>query len=162
MDSIFLFFFIGVAVYLAGAFSGKSNNKLRIILFLAAGCLAGAIIIAIPGILESTPGSPLVVPLLGMIAGYFLFRLEERKWIEKQGLQYFVTLFLGLLLGGIGFVLYKAEGLFSGRPPVYQRDSLFTFSYSFMAGFLMIFGYTFPARIFRKRPQSANEENLQP
>ena len=153
MISTLLSFLVGFSVFIVKSRLKTERLFLRLIIILAVPTLTGAII----GVATKSPMQPLLhIPwigfaIMGFLTGLLLFFSDHWSLFSKSGLQYFMTILLGLTLAGS---LYLISVLFRIRITEYRLNHYQEMSLLFnliLIGFLSIFGFSFPERRFKPR-----------
>ena len=94
--------------------------------------------------------------LVGAMAGALLFTAEKWNLFVRPGIQYFITIILGLSLAGLTYllsILYKGDAM---TYITMEQRTYILFVFLFI-GFLIIFGYAFPERRFRQNHTSVTD-----
>ena len=153
MESLLLFFLIGLFVFATKVLTKNQSGTKRILAFIGSGFLAGGGI----GLTIGSALDPLInipwweVALIGNMAGIILYRAEMIHLFSRLGVRYFSTILLGLILSLFSY------GLFLFHATIVQNTSLTyarkpaVFLIFILIGFITIFGYTFPERWFNQR-----------
>lgn len=102
MISTLLSFLVGFFIFIVNSRLKTERILLRLIIILTGGTLTGAII----GVATKSPMQPLLhIPwigfaIMGFLTGILLFFAAHWSFFSKPGLQYFMTMILGLILAG--------------------------------------------------------------
>lgn len=154
MESSFLFFLVGFAIYLVKRFWGERNPHMLHIAFVVTGFLVAGILTGLAGVPWSHDRALpwiLILSVTGGLGGILIYHADRTQFIFKPGIQNFATLFLGLLLSALSYLLTWLFSTLTGYE-LQARQTHFLIPVSFIfIGFLIIFGYTFPARWFKKK-----------
>jgi len=154
MESSLLFILVGFGIYLVNKFLGDKYPNHQHILFAVTGFLTAGIITTLAGVPwphDQVLPWILILSVTGAVGGFLLFQAEKTQFIYKPGIQNFATLFLGLILSLLSYLLTWLFSKLTGYTlQTQQTQYLVPLSFIFI-GFLIIFGYTFPARWFRKK-----------
>ena len=154
MESSFLFFLVGFSIYLVKRFWGEKNPNLQHIAFVGTGFFTAGIITSLAGVPwphdQALPWI-FILSITGAVGGLIIYQADRTQLFFKPGIQNFATLFLGLLLSILSYLLTWLFSKITGYKLQAQQTSyLIPLSFIFI-GFLIIFGYTFPARWIRKK-----------
>ena len=158
MISSLLFFLVGLTIFIVKSQIKANRTVLRLLLFLVSGAVSGAIV----GLITGSPLKPLMdmpwpgIALVGAMAGALLFTAEKWNLFVRPGIQYFITIILGLSLAGLTYllsILYKGDAM---TYITMEQRTYILFVFLFI-GFLIIFGYAFPERRFRQNHTSVTD-----
>ncbi len=161
MESLFLFFLVGLTIFISTHFIKSARETDRFLIFLGSGILSGLLI----GLLAGTPWPPSVqipgggVAVVGGLAGIVLYIADRGKLITRPGLQYFATILLGLVLAALSYgvvSLYTAFATVEHRIP--EERTLVPLVF-ILVGFLTVFGYTFPQRWLKQHQSRKKMDN---
>ena len=154
MESSFLFFLVGFSIYFVKRFLGEKRPGLQHVLFVVTGFLSAGIITTLAGVpWPHTYALPwiLLLSVTGGLGGLLIYLAERTRFIYRPGIRNFATLFLGLLLSGLSYLLTWLFSMLTGYElQISQTHFLIPVSFIFI-GFLIIFGYTFPSRWIKKK-----------
>ena len=163
MESALLFFLVGLSIFGAKYLVRNRHEKIQSLAFLGFGVLSASIL----GLFTQSSSSILYIPwgifpFIGGAAGLIIYGADRFKLITRPGLQYVVTILLGLILAAVSYGFTMFYMTIMGRP-VQNSEVNRTLLMSFvLIGFLTIFGYTFPERWFKQRQAKAKKyENEQ-
>lgn len=161
MESLLLFFLVGLFIYLSKHLAKSKHEGIRFLTFFGSGILSGVLV----GLVAGPPWPPSVqipgggVAVVGGLAGIVLYTADRGKLITRPGIQYFATILLGLVLAGLsyGFVLlYTTLARCEHRKP---GEGILIPLVFLLIGFLTVFGYTFPERWFKQRQSRKKMDN---
>ncbi|RKY81903.1 hypothetical protein DRQ07_02800 [candidate division KSB1 bacterium] len=94
---------------------------------------------------------PFAIGLFAFITAVLLYFSDKSGFISKPGIKYFATFFLGFVAFGIGYGISAVFYLIKSIPAESVQENHSRIMYFFLAGFLMVFGFIFPLRFFRKK-----------
>ena len=153
MDSTFLYFLSGLAVFGVKRAVEGQGETIRRWLYPAAGSAASFIIALIGGYpLSSVADLPPVLALVsGAAAGYILYLAEERRYFTTGMIKYVATIVLGLALGLAAFIVAWGYSRLTGGHVFRQITIQYKAITFFVYGFMTVFGYIFPERWFIRR-----------
>jgi len=150
MESSFLFFFLGLSLYIISRVTKKKPPTIRVLIYIGTGGIAGGII----GALSELPLSSMIhIPLSGIIifgglTGMIFSLAESYRLMSRPGITYILTMLLGFILAALSFLLlkfYMALAHVQFRLPGQTTSALLLL---LLIGFITAFGYTFPQRFF--------------
>ncbi len=154
-----MYFVIGLAIYGARLVTSNSRRKIQISAYLGAGSVAGSIIGWIAGypLYPLVDMPPLLLSVPGLCAGGLCFIAESKGLLDQPGFKYVVTIFLGGVTAAcIWVVTVMYMQIFDPAVHMVLSGSQQAIIY-ISAGFMLIFGYTFPARWFKQRRISVSD-----
>lgn len=158
MESALLFFLVGLSIFGAKHMVRERPEKIRSLAFLGIGLLSAGIL----GLFTQSSSSISYIPwgifsFIGGAAGLIIYGTDRFNLITRPGLQYVVTILLGLILAAVsyGFTMFYLTIMGrTGQNIGVNRTLLMSFV---LIGFLTIFGYTFPERWFKQRKDHAKK-----
>lgn len=158
MESSFLFFFVGVIIFISSLLSEKWFPQYKFLFFFISGFLGGGIIGMVVGssIVPGIQISWVVMVIIGGGAGAILYTAEKLKIFSLPGIQYFATIILGLILAGFSYGLIVLYTTLSSIEHETQEGKMLIFFILVLSGFLTVFGYSFPKRWFQRRKSINN------
>lgn len=161
MESVFLFFLVGLSVFLIKHLVKNRSAGVQFLAYLGSGLFSGWVVgLAAGSALSAVAAIPREgAVVMGGLAGVILYAAERGGLLTRPGIRYFATILLGLVLAGLSYVMMVLyAGLGRGvayRAPAGGARVPLTFV---LVGFLTVFGYTFPERWFRQRRVTDTEE----
>ncbi len=161
MESIFLYFILGISIYLANLATQKSRKIFKLLAFLEAGFIVGLFL----GFITDFPFTPfirlpwLALAFVGLLAGLVLYIAEIINFFNLTGLQYFSTILPGLIHAGISYLFMKLYIMLSTTglaetKPITLKPLIFL-----LLSFVIFFGYTLPRR-WIKRVKTRKKDNI--
>ncbi len=159
MESLLLFFLIGAFIF---AINNLTKNQSRINRFLAfsgGGFLSGAII----GLAIGSPLAPLIdipwwqVAFIGSIAGTILFRAETINLFTHHVTRKFSTILLGFVLSILSYGLFLLHATIVHNAYLPYARKMAVILVFVLIGFITMFGYTFPERLFKQHNSQNNQ-----
>lgn len=158
MESTLMFFLIGLSVFAVKRLTAERSDGWRLLCFVAAGTGGGALVAYLAG----HPLSPavnypawLVVPT-GAFAGWLCFWAESRSLLNRPGIQYLATLLLGLITAAFTWGAAQVYRLFADLEVQMTLSGGEAAIIWITVGFVTLFGYTFPERLFKPPVRSTD------
>jgi len=153
MESLFLFFIVGLLIYVTKLLVKKQTPLIHFLSFVGSGFIGGGLITLIT---DYPLGPTMQIPwgitaIIGGLAGIILYGTERGKLVTRPGIQYFVTILLGLCLAGLSYVLVHLYTTFFRAGDMTLDRGALSLLVFVLVGFLTIFGYTFPERWFAQK-----------
>lgn len=153
MESLLLFFIVGLLIYITKLLVKKQTPLIRLPSFVGSGFIGGGLIT----LLTDYPLGPTmqipwgITAIIGGLAGIILYGTEKGKLITRPGIQYFVTIFLGLCLASLSYGLIHLYKTFFRAGDMTLGNGTLPLIVFVLVGFITIFGYTFPERWFAQK-----------
>ena len=151
MESILLFFLIGLSIFAVKWLTKNQSGKTRFLAFLGSGLLAGTGI----GLTIGSPLDFLDIPwwqaaVTGCMAGLVLYRAEMISLFTRSGFRYFSTILVGFVLSILSYGLFLLHATIAQNSSlVYARTTVVILVF-ILIGFITVFGYSFPERWFKQ------------
>ena len=152
MGSSLVFFLVGLAFFGIKHLVANQNDTIRLAAYLFTGIAAGIIL----NLLNISPWPPPIrmpwglIPFITGMGGLCLFAAEKWSLITKPGLKYFSTIILGLFLTGGAYLFLVLYRILTGKAQLTPHGIQYILLSLILICFLIVFGYTFPQRWFKR------------
>ncbi|MCD6116912.1 hypothetical protein J7K93_07850 [bacterium] len=156
MEQSLYFFLAGLAVFGIKIVLPKNTKEwIRVLAFLMLPSIMLLIMSSFFGPLVpehvNFPKQGIVLFLSGLFAGLVLYLADRTEFIFRPGIKYFATFFLGFIISGISFGISSLFCSIYNFPQEPTQLIGARIIYFLLSGFLIVFGFTFPSRFFRKK-----------